>query len=445
MTNYQTDYNDLLTVLHNGLLHGIITENDVQNLAQDIVKKGEDPDHIFKNLLSINKVDTLEVIGTMAGLEKNSISARALLGITYFQFFHSKITINKALRVISDINDDDLLTTIEHTYIYTIESLFDSEEIDKKPSAEMELKEHLMRFLAEYKKFELFNHKVWQTLNVQFEEFITSHNSTIEKVIKQEKRAIKIGAIRLGLKHIVIFLIILAFLVVLILYPFLDKTNHESTFSKLISPIIWVAIAGFVMVKGLLKKQPLTKEVLRTLYLDKRLKLSLKEYEMLNGQLLSQFKLLDLSGINCIHSFLPILERKEPDTYLIINWLKANYPHIKIVYPLANFRTFHMRSFIDDADLTLAVNKFGITEPVAGNEISPDQIDMVILPLLAFDKYSYRVGYGKGFYDRFMVRCKPGTQFIGLSFFEPVNGIEDIDEHDRRMSACITPTQLYKW
>ena len=189
----------------------------------------------------------------------------------------------------------------------------------------------------------------------------------------------------------------------------------------------------------------MTKQQIRKQFIAQRQQLSVVEYDELNRQLLQQFQQLDLSAIHCIHLFLPIRERKEPDTFLIRGWLKQYQPHIKIVFPKADFDTHAMQSFADDDALQLAVNAFDIPEPVAGHEVPANEIDLMLVPLLAFDKQGYRVGYGKGFYDRFMAQCKPGTQFIGLSFFDPVESIDDVDKYDIKMHACITPLQLFKW
>ena len=167
------------------------------------------------------------------------------------------------------------------------------------------------------------------------------------------------------------------------------------------------------------------------------------EYDEMNQLLLQQFQQLDLTVVGCIHLFLPIRARKEPDTFLIREWLKQHQPHIKVVFPKADFDTHTMQSFADDDALQLAVNACDIPEPVTGHEVAAAEIDLMIVPLLAFDERGYRVGYGKGFYDRFMAQCKPGTKFIGLSFFDPVDAIDDIDNYDMRMHACIAPTQIY--
>lgn len=183
----------------------------------------------------------------------------------------------------------------------------------------------------------------------------------------------------------------------------------------------------------------MTKAELRKIYIQKRNHLSLVEYDALNKLLLYQFQQLDLSAVNCIHLFLPIRERKEPNTFLIRDWLEEHYPHITRVFPKADFANHTLQNYTDDEQLELSVNAFGIPEPVNGNIVPASAIDLMLVPLLAFDRQGSRVGYGKGFYDRFMTQCKPGTRFIGISFFEPVESIADLNEFDLKIDSCITP------
>lgn len=183
----------------------------------------------------------------------------------------------------------------------------------------------------------------------------------------------------------------------------------------------------------------MTKAELRKVYIQKRNQLSLAEYDALNELLLKQFQKLDLAAVNYLHLFLPIRERKEPDTFLIRDWLAAHHPHIIRVFPKADFADNTMQNYADDGELELSTNAFGIPEPVRGNIMPASAIDLMLVPLLAFDRYGYRVGYGKGFYDRFMAQCKPGTRFIGISFFAPVDRITDLNEFDQKIDSCITP------
>jgi 5-formyltetrahydrofolate cyclo-ligase len=73
------------------------------------------------------------------------------------------------------------------------------------------------------------------------------------------------------------------------------------------------------------------------------------------------------------------------------------------------------------------------------------KIDVVFVPLLAYDTLGNRVGYGKGFYDTFLSECKPDVLKIGLSFFEPENIIEDLNQNDIKLDICINPSHIYRF
>lgn len=158
--------------------------------------------------------------------------------------------------------------------------------------------------------------------------------------------------------------------------------------------------------------------------------------------LLTAFKTLDFKDINAIHVFLPILRHNEPNTFLLIDWLQVNHPEIKIVVPKADFETHTMSHYVFNSSAYLKNNHYGIPEPQ--NALAFAGVpDMVLVPLLAFDQKGYRVGYGKGFYDRFLQNMN--TQKIGLSFFEPVAQINDVHLNDIRLDKCITPNKIYSF
>jgi 5-formyltetrahydrofolate cyclo-ligase len=88
-------------------------------------------------------------------------------------------------------------------------------------------------------------------------------------------------------------------------------------------------------------------------------------------------------------------------------------------------------------------NKYGIPEPLDGIEVPLAKIEVVFVPLLAFDTMGNRVGYGKGFYDRFLK--KTTALKIGLSIFEPEAQIEDVLPEDVSLDYCVTPLKTYQF
>ena len=90
-------------------------------------------------------------------------------------------------------------------------------------------------------------------------------------------------------------------------------------------------------------------------------------------------------------------------------------------------------------------NRFKILEPDSTKEILPSEIDVVFIPLLCFDQHGNRVGYGGGYYDRFLTKTSRSCLKIGLSFFEPVDFIEGISKTDIALDMCVTPEKLYNF
>ena len=184
------------------------------------------------------------------------------------------------------------------------------------------------------------------------------------------------------------------------------------------------------------------KSTLRKVALSKRNALSEVEFDLLNEMLLCQFKKLDLSEIKSLHIFLPIFTKREPNIFIMIDWLQENHPEIQIIVPKADFETNTMRNYCYDNKTTLVPNKYNISEPVNADEFLGNP-SMVIIPLLAFDKQGYRVGYGKGFYDRYLQNSN--SQKIGLSFFDATEEIIDVHLNDIKLDKCITPKGIIEF
>jgi 5-formyltetrahydrofolate cyclo-ligase len=188
----------------------------------------------------------------------------------------------------------------------------------------------------------------------------------------------------------------------------------------------------------------MTKEELRKTYLQKRISLTDLQYEELNISLCKIFfDSVLLSSVTILHAFLPLRKYKEPDTWLIINRIKNDFPHIRITLPKVNEHTQQIENYFFEGIDQLEINKWGIPEPKTGTFTSPMDIDIVLVPLLAFDRSGNRVGYGKGFYDKLLPLCKPTCHRIGLSLFPPVENEIPTNSHDQRLTHAITPNGIF--
>jgi 5-formyltetrahydrofolate cyclo-ligase len=190
----------------------------------------------------------------------------------------------------------------------------------------------------------------------------------------------------------------------------------------------------------------MNKSSLRKLYLEKRKTLSDKEFEKRNRLIFENFfNTFNLEEIEIVHTFLPITKSREIDTWHIIKEISQKMPHIQILITKTIIETLEMENLILTEQTILKENQWGIPEPESGEQVHEHGIDLVITPLLTFDKKGNRVGYGKGFYDRFFKKCRPDAVKVGLSLEPPIESIDDVNEFDVKMDFCITPDKVYKF
>lgn len=187
----------------------------------------------------------------------------------------------------------------------------------------------------------------------------------------------------------------------------------------------------------------MNKPALRKYYLSKRKALSQIEV-LAKSQAIVElfFQHFKLDTVKYLHTFLPISKQNEINTFLLIERLQIEFPQVQIVVPKSIPETYQMEHFLYNKE-ALVENKWGIPEPIFGELISPEKMSIVLIPLLIFDEQGNRVGYGKGFYDRFLQTCSSELIKIGLCLEEPIDKIEDVNEFDVKLDYCITPNRLY--
>lgn len=143
------------------------------------------------------------------------------------------------------------------------------------------------------------------------------------------------------------------------------------------------------------------------------------------------------------HTFLSIEEKNEVDTIPLITLLQGRDKNVVVPKVVSNHS---MENYLLTDNTAFKKSEWGVPEPLDGIEIPETKIDVVFVPLLAFDTLGNRVGYGKGYYDTFLNKCRKETVKIGLSFFGAENEqITDVNENDVKLDYCITPEKVYEF
>ena len=187
----------------------------------------------------------------------------------------------------------------------------------------------------------------------------------------------------------------------------------------------------------------MTKAELRKKHNALREGLSSEQVNDLSIAIANQLLKLPIWKYTYYHLFLSIEEKKEVNTDCILNILSGKDKNI--VISKSDFKTGSMTHYLLTDNTIIKKNSYNIPEPIDGVEITSDKLEVVFVPLLAFDKQGHRVGYGKGFYDRFLSSCNPKTIKIGLSFFEAENKIIDVFKNDVKIDFCVTPKNIYRF
>ena len=182
---------------------------------------------------------------------------------------------------------------------------------------------------------------------------------------------------------------------------------------------------------------------IRELYKEKRQTISENELDEKSLEISNQLLKLSVWDKTYYHLFLTIEKQREINTEYILQILQGKDK--EVVISKSNFETLEMKHYLLTDSTKIKKNQYNIPEPIDGIEVPVNKIDVVFIPLLAFDLKRNRVGYGKGFYDKFLSKCKPETIKIGLSCFEAIDLIEDASENDIKLDFCVTPNQIFNF
>jgi len=177
----------------------------------------------------------------------------------------------------------------------------------------------------------------------------------------------------------------------------------------------------------------MTKQELRVIYKDLRMALPI-ELRTTYDQSIREELLIHLGNKKNVGIFLPIEKFNEIDLSPLLSVKKYNW-----YLPISFFLECEMEFAQVNSKTHLVVSPQGISEPKGTSFIAPSLLDAIVVPMLISDRLGFRVGYGKGFYDYFLKRCKSSCLKIGVSYFEPIEAISDVENHDMPLDLCIFP------
>lgn len=188
----------------------------------------------------------------------------------------------------------------------------------------------------------------------------------------------------------------------------------------------------------------MNKAELRKHYRAMRMALTPQERQQLSERMLRQFETIKLPPPAIVMSYRPIAHYSEFDPVAVEQSLFKKFPHIRFCYP--KVRVADMDAFIFvEGKSNWDSSGWGIPEISGGEIVTPEHIDLVIVPLLIFDRKGFRVGYGKGYYDHFLQHCRSDILTLGFSYFDPVAKINDLHTSDMRLRYGITPERVYEF
>jgi 5-formyltetrahydrofolate cyclo-ligase len=185
------------------------------------------------------------------------------------------------------------------------------------------------------------------------------------------------------------------------------------------------------------------KEEIRLLYKRKRAFFSQEELTKRSKQVTERVLSSVVFKGKIISLFLSIERLSELNTQFLLEELLKQ--EAVLSFPKMNMSDYSLTHCRVTENSLYTENAFGVREPVGGDAIDAASFDIVIVPLLAFDKKGNRVGYGKGYYDRFLADCSPNCLFIGLSLVDECVEIDDVEPTDIPLHFCVTPSKTYSF
>lgn len=145
---------------------------------------------------------------------------------------------------------------------------------------------------------------------------------------------------------------------------------------------------------------------------------------------------IDWNEIRRLHCYVPMTRRSEVDVWALLHYLWRQWPTIEVAVP-GPLQSGRPLAYAINAQ-TMWHKTTRIPSPIEPEVITDDTFDVVIVPCLGFDSDRYRLGYGSGYYDRFLSTQTQAT-FFGVAFWAGyVAGGLPHEKHDVALGQIVT-------
>lgn len=190
------------------------------------------------------------------------------------------------------------------------------------------------------------------------------------------------------------------------------------------------------------------KQSLRKELIAKRNTMSPEEVTKLSNQIFERWcNRFSIRKVSYLHVFQSIVDSNEVQTQPYMDYIRRKHPQVRVVVPVVDKAAGDLKHAYIEDDIQLIPNRWGIPEPkMPVTMIYPLEIDMVLVPMLAFDAEGNRLGYGAGYYDKFLELTRPNCIKIGLCF-EMGRQAELLpsEAHDVKLDFVVTESTIERF
>ncbi len=185
----------------------------------------------------------------------------------------------------------------------------------------------------------------------------------------------------------------------------------------------------------------MTKNELRQQYLAQRKEIPDKKWAENNSAIFSELSKTNIWEYAYYMLYLPIEKQNEPDLGLMMKELLKMGKKVYVPKIIED----KIEAVNYDFNTVVHQNEWGIDEPESNLVVEVDKIEIFMIPMIVCDKQGNRLGYGKGFYDRFLQNASDASLFIGVSMFNPIEEIIPAESTDIKLHYCASPLGFFSF